>query len=66
MNGAQKENCPYAFRKGNGKNVYCRILESKPLVKWDFCAHQHSCCNTGRYEATTNPSECEFRKQGGK
>jgi len=65
---ARKENCPFAFRKGNGKNVHCTIIAKNPLAKWDFCAYQHSCCNTGRWEATSNPTECEIRRkeQGGK
>ena len=59
------ENCPHAFRKSGDPNVHCRILQEMDNVRWTYCGHQFDCRQTGRWEATKNPSDCKFRKKEG-
>ena len=59
----RKENCPFAYRDGGGRDVLCRKIAELPNIKWNFCAHSYPCRRTGRNEATENPNDCKFRRK---
>ena len=55
-----KGKCEYAYRKGTSNAVSCHLQDGNGK-KWDFCAHQHFCRQTSRYELNADASKCPLK-----
>lgn len=52
--------CSYAYRKTGHDTVHCTI-QKEQAKKWDFCAHQYYCRNSGRYELNADAHGCAIK-----